>query len=324
MTPALGLLAYAGLILVGVAPLLARARWPERAPRLGIAAWLAMAGSSVAAVVLGSLALLVPTARISADLAPLLAACVMAVQARYAHPGGAALAAAGIVVAVAVTGRAAWCVARTLTVAWLARRRQRSGLAMAGRPDTRLGAVVVDHPEPAAWCLPGHGRPVVLTSGAVRLLDGAQLAAIMAHERAHQRGHHHLLVCVAGSLAAAFPRVRAFGVAHEQVARLAEMVADDAAVSAVPRLTVAGALLAVASAAPAVAGALGAGGSATGARVRRLIAAPAPLGRAAMTAGTVSVTALMLVPFALLAGPALALWGQAGCPVLAAAMHMCG
>jgi beta-lactamase regulating signal transducer with metallopeptidase domain len=174
--------------------------------------------------------------------------------------------------------------------------------------------VVIDHPEPAAWCLPGQGRPVVLTSAAVQALDGAQLAAIMAHERAHQRGHHHLLVCVAGSLAAAFPRVRAFGVAHEQVARLAEMAADDAAVSAVPRLTVAGALLAVASA-PATPAVLGAGGSAAAARIRRLIAAPAPLSRGMIAGGALTVTGLMLVPLAVLAGPALAVWGHAGCPL---------
>lgn len=316
MTPALGLLAYAGLLLLGGGPLLARAHWPERAPRLGIAAWLALTWSAVASVVLGGLALLVPTIPVSADLARLLAACEMALQARYAHPGGAALAGAGAVLALAVTGRVAWCLARALTVASLARRRHWRGLALAGRPDARLGAVVIDHPEPAAWCLPGQGRPVVLTSAAVQALDGTQLSAVMAHERAHQRGHHHLLVCVAGSLAAAFPRVRAIGVARDQVARLAEMAADDAAVAAFPRLTLAGALLAVASA-PAAAGALGAGGSATGARIRRLISAPAPLSRAMMAAGAVTVTSLMLIPLALLAEPALAVWGQAGCPLWA-------
>ena len=46
--------------------------------------------------------------------------------------------------------------------------------------------------------------------------------------------------------------------------------------------------------------------------------------RAAMTAGAVTVTALMLVPLALLAEPALALWGQTGCPFLAVAAHVCG
>jgi hypothetical protein len=235
VAPALGLLVYAGLLLLGAAPVLARARWPERAPRLGITTWLTLTGSAVASVVLGGLALLVPTVPVSADLARLLAACEMALQARYAHPG-AALAGAGAVLALAVTGRVAWCMARALTTASLARRRHRDELALAGRTDARLGCRDRRSPRTRrvvpAWARP-PGRAHLRGGPA---FDGAQLAAIMAHERGHQRGRHHLLVCVADSLAAAFPQARAFGVAHEQVARLAEMVADDAAVSAVPRL----------------------------------------------------------------------------------------
>jgi hypothetical protein len=104
------------------------------------------------------------------------------------------------------------------------------------------------------------------------------------------RGRHHLLVSLVGSPAAAFPRVPALRQAHEQVARLAEMLADDAASAASPRLTVAGALLALgAAAAPVPAAGLGAGGSATGDRIRRLLAAPAPLSRAASLAGMLTI-----------------------------------
>ena len=38
---AAGLLAYAGLLLVLGGPVLARAAWTDRAPRLAIAVWLA-------------------------------------------------------------------------------------------------------------------------------------------------------------------------------------------------------------------------------------------------------------------------------------------
>jgi len=87
----------------------------------------------------------------------------------------------------------------------------------------------VDHHQAAAWCLPGVGRRVVLTTAAITVLDDGRLAAVLAHERAHQRGHQHLLVSLARSLAAAFPRVCAFRQGHEQVARLVELLADDAA-----------------------------------------------------------------------------------------------
>jgi Zn-dependent protease with chaperone function len=316
---AVALLGYAALLLSAGAGALGRARWADRAPRLAVAAWLALTGSAVLSVILGGLALVVPTVRVSADLSALLAACAMALRARYAHPGGAALAGAGAVLGLAVIARVTWCTAGTLARAGRARRRHHRGLALAGRHDGRLGAVLVDHHEAAAWCLPGGGRQVVLTTAAAQALDDVQLAAVLAHERAHQRGRHHLLVSLAGSLAAAFPRVPAFRYGHEQVARLVELIADDAAAMASPRLKVAEALLALA--APAPAAALGAGGSAVAARVRRLIAAPAPLGRSRAAAGLLTVAALAVFPVLVLAGPAAVVSGQRYCPQMLAAAH---
>jgi hypothetical protein len=55
---------------------------------------------------------------------------------------------------------------------------------------------------------------------------------------------------------------------------------------------------------PAAAWALGAGGSTAAARVRRLIAAPNPLSRAASAAGALAVAALVALPLVLLAAPA--------------------
>ena len=92
MIVAIALLGYAALLLSAGAGALARARWADRAPRLAVAAWLALTGSAVASVTLGGLAFVVPTVRVSTDLSALLAACAMALRARYAHPGGAALA----------------------------------------------------------------------------------------------------------------------------------------------------------------------------------------------------------------------------------------
>ena len=323
MIVAVALLVYAGLLLSAGAGVLARARWADRAPRLAVAAWLALTGSAVVSVVLGGFALVVPTMRVSADLSALLAACAMALRARYANPGGAALSGTGAVLGLAVIARVTWCTAVALARAGLARRHHRRRLALAGRHNGRFGAVLVDHHLAAAWCLPGAGRQVVLTTAAVEALDDVQLAAVLAHERAHQRGHHHLLVSLAGSLAAAFPRVRAFRQGHEQVARLVELLADDAAAVASPRLKVAEALLALAAPAPApatalAAAALGAGGSATAARIKRLIAAPAPLGRARAAAGTLTVAALAVLPVVVLGGPAAAVVGMNYCPPAAA------
>ena len=73
---------------------------------------------------------------------------------------------------------------------------------------------------------------------------------MLAHERAHQAGRHHLLVALAAIPAAAFPLVPAFAHARDEVARLAELAADDVAAARSPRLAVAEALLALGSAPP--------------------------------------------------------------------------
>jgi Zn-dependent protease with chaperone function len=306
---ATGLLGYAALLLI-LAPALARAKWPDRAPRLAIAVWLALAASAIASVMLAGLALLVAAPRVSHDIGWLLAICGWKLQAWYAHPGGTALEIGGAVVAGLLAARVAWCAMATLTATARAGRRHRLRLLLAGRPDRRLGALVVEHGEAAAYCMPGARQPVVLTTAALRLLDDNQLAAVLAHERAHQAGRHHLLVSLAAVPAAAFPRLPAFARARDEVARLAELAADDAAAARSPRLAVAEALLALGTAperpaAQAAGWALGAGGSTAAARVRRLIAAPDPLGRAARTAGTLAVAALVALPLLLLSAPAL-------------------
>ncbi len=312
MIAAVALLGYAVLLLTAGPGALARARWPEGAPRLAIAAWFALTGSAVASVLAGGLALMVPTVRVSADLAGLLAACVMALRSQYAHPGGAALTGAGAVLALAVLARITWCTARALAQAAGARRRHRLRLSLVARPDPRLGAVIVRHHEPAAYCLPGNRSSIVVTTGAIGALDEGQLRAVLAHERAHLRGRHHLLVNIAGALNASFPRVPAFRIAREQVARLAELRADDVASAAAHRLAVAGALLNLGAGVPAAA--LGAAGTADAARVRRLIDGPAAIGRTRAAAVASAVAAVVLVPLLLLAGPAASARGMNYCP----------
>ena len=131
---------------------------------------------------------------------------------------------------------------------------------------------IIDGDRPAVYCLPGRRR-IVLTTGALTRLDDGELDAVLAHERAHLSGRHHIVLALAGALQRAFPPVRFFALAARQVAYLVEMAADDAAVRRAPRLTVASALLAVATAG-VPAGALGAGGSAAAQRIQRLINPP--------------------------------------------------
>ena len=95
MIIAMILLCCAGLLAVVGTRILVRADWPDRAPRLGIIAWQSLSAAVLGAVVLAGFALAVPTIPVSAGLADLLRACVMALRAQYATPGGAAAAATG-------------------------------------------------------------------------------------------------------------------------------------------------------------------------------------------------------------------------------------
>jgi len=217
------LFAYAGLLCTLVPRLLRGARWAERAPRLGILVWQAAGVSVPASAAMAGLALTVPTVRVSADLAQLLQACVMALTAQYASPGGAAAGAAGAVLALAVLGRTAWCAGGAVLRIRRERRKHREVLDLVGRIDPVRGVVVLDHEEPAAYCLPGRHRRTVITSGALRTLEGDQLDAVLAHERAHQDERHDAVLVWARTLARAFPRVPLFRTAEVDIARLVEM-----------------------------------------------------------------------------------------------------
>jgi hypothetical protein len=112
-------------------------------------------------------------------------------------------------------------------------------------PSKASTAVVLDEPQPAAYCVPGRPAAIVLTSGALAVLDPGQLRAVLAHERAHLAGRHHLLIALTRGLAASFPAVPLFARGADEVARLAEMCADDAAARQSSRPVLITALLAM-------------------------------------------------------------------------------
>ena len=117
-----------------------------------------------------------------------------------------------------------------------ARRRQRALLALLARGDPKApGALVVDYPAATAYCLPGLRSRIVVSVGALDLLRPAELAAVLAHERAHLRERHDLVVLPFTALRRAFGWSRICADAHQSVALLIEMLADDRALRTVPR-----------------------------------------------------------------------------------------
>jgi beta-lactamase regulating signal transducer with metallopeptidase domain len=176
------------------------------------------------------------------------------------------------------------------------------------RPDPAAGvgsakreSLVLDHPAPAAYCLPGGTPRVVLTSGAVELFDDEELAAVLAHERAHLAERHDLVVLPFAAWSKALPWLPTVRRSRTAVDRLVEMVADDRACADCDRTVLACALARFGVASHAPDGALAAAGTGTVlARVDRLLDPPRRSARLRYLLLAAAATLLVLPTLALL------------------------
>jgi Zn-dependent protease with chaperone function len=164
---------------------------------------------------------------------------------------------------------------RFFVTSWL-RSRHREILDLVAEPwPEQAGGRVLAHPEAVAYCLPGTAARVVLSSGAMDVLDKAELAAVVAHERAHLAERHDLVVLPFAAWVTALPWLPGVRRARIAVATLVEMLADDRACAVCDRAALATAVARVGSSGAPV-GALAATGGATVERIHRLMDPPAP------------------------------------------------
>ncbi|MBO3749654.1 M56 family metallopeptidase [Streptosporangiaceae bacterium NEAU-GS5] len=292
--------------------LLGWARWRDHAPRLAISLWLAACGSVILAAIFAAIAAAAPSHRIGHGLTGLARAALALLGNRFdpaAIPVRAwfAIGAAGLILAALAQG-----LGGVLYVTWRERRRHAEMLAVVGRHDHRIGATVLDYGEPMAYCLPGRRPKTVITTAALRSLVPDHVAAVLAHERAHLRGRHHLLLAVAQGLARAFPGLPLFTRAGSEIARLVELRADDVAARRHPRVHIAAAVVSLATGrAPAFA--LGAGGENALVRVSRMLNPATPLRLREKLIGVAAVAVLLTGPAIIAASPGL----------MGAVMHHC-
>lgn len=291
MTGGVLLAAYAVAAGFGAPALLCRG-WARRTPRTAMTLWLMLAVSWLVAVPLAALAVSAPSA--------------LAWQASGGQPtgvlsrttGGTLAAAAGMLLATAIAGWACWHLARGLAADRRGHRTHAAFVAAAGRPDPAIGVVIIDDDAPALYCLPsGRRQVIVVSSGALARLTPGQVQAALAHERAHLRGRHHLMLAATAALARAFPAVPLLAGAAVEFAVLAEMTADDAATRRHAPADLAAALVTLAGAA-AGSTALAAGGPAAVVRIQRLLSRPAPAALPARTARMTACAAAFIVPAA--------------------------
>jgi bla regulator protein blaR1 len=269
-----------GMVAVGcvaAAHLLAGATWPRRSPAVAIALWQAI-GLAWGVATVGALAGFGASGLAGGPaLDPSALAAAAARAARLLIGSGApqarrwdALAAIHVLALLAgviLLGVLCWILLAAIATVIRARHRQRALLGLLAHDDPKVpGALVVDYPAAAAYCLPGRRSAIVISAGTLELLDQAELAAVLAHERAHLRARHDLVLLPFSALLRAFRWSALALEANSQVALLVEMMADDRARRRLPARELATALLRVgASGGRAPAGALAAADPPTGA-----------------------------------------------------------
>jgi beta-lactamase regulating signal transducer with metallopeptidase domain len=299
-------------VAVGIVPaaaVLAAAHWPRRSPGAAILLWQAL-GLSWGLAAIGTLAGL---GAVPGDYGVAGGALTGAARALRAAALGfrfpsliAATRLIFLLAGAALLALLVWVLVAASVAVLLARRRHRMLLRLLAHGDPKVpGALVVDHPVAAAYCVPGLRSTIVVSAGTLNLLDQAELAAVLAHERAHLRARHDLVLLPFGALARAFPRSRLVGKAQATVGLLVEMLADDRALRQRPARELATALLrvGVSGGGPAPSGALAATAAADGevaTRVARLLAPPPHLPVTAQALICSVAAVLVAVPVTLL------------------------
>ena len=277
------LLAALALVLTGPAPaLLARSNWPYRIPRAAIALWQAISIAAILAAIGAGIALSYSTAGEPGEPGfdpssprDLLAALILAMTAL-------------------VLVKLLWAAGRVAVGTRARRKRHRDLVDILATPDGLVpGLRVLAEETPLAYCLPAlRGARVVVSVGALDRLDDNELKAVLAHERAHLRARHDLVLEAFTALHTAFPRWVRSDLALEQARTLVELLADDDARRRNGPKPLARALVALAGS-PAPAAGLAAAKSSTVLRVQRL--ADTEPNHPLLAAGTYTAAVLLLV-----------------------------
>ncbi|BBX16414.1 Zn-dependent protease with chaperone function [Mycolicibacterium duvalii] len=299
------------LLLSGPVPaVLARSRWPMRAPRAAIVLWQAIASAAVLSAFSAGIAIALrlfqpgpdgrPTATVTSSIAtlgwPLWTVYVVVFALTLVI--GARLILSILKVAVATRRRRAHH--RMVVDLVGASQDSLPRLCQQPRPLANDGLRILDVAEPLAYCLPGVRSRVVVSEGAVKTLSDREMTAILAHEHAHLRARHDLVLEMFTAVRAAFPRWVRSTNALTAVRLLIELLADDAAVRTTGPRPLARALVTCASG-HTPRGALAAGGPSTLVRVRRLGGEPNSRILAAAAYG--AAAAVLFVPTVALAVP---------------------
>ncbi len=214
------------LLLVGFAATLAAAAprrlvaagWPYRSPRLAILAWHATTYAVVVALTAAATVALLHWTRGHQLACAAWHVCLDALRGEHGRTGQL-FAVAGLALLTMLASRLAIAWRQVIAAGARDRQRHLDLLRLTGTPRPDLDATVLPGPDAAAYLVPGRDPRVVITAGALSRLTDTELAAVVAHERAHAAGRHDGLRGAMRLLHRAFPGVPVFAHASRQVDR---------------------------------------------------------------------------------------------------------
>lgn len=195
-------------------------------PAILLTGW-ALAGVGLVASSLAIIAVLaLPADRHPASgILRLAGGCWTALTSGAAPGWRQAFAGLSLIVSVAMLVRLAWSLHGQL------RQRRRNAPHLAQLRRLALGAggaepLWIDDARPMAISIGGRPGLIIMTHELRRRLSPQAVQATLEHERAHLRGHHHALLAIADTLAAAFPFCPLLRAAPVATKDLIELAAD--------------------------------------------------------------------------------------------------
>ena len=213
------LLGALGLTLSLVVPgVLAKARWPDRAPAAAVVLWQSITLTAVLSALGVVLAAPEELTRAAGSGRPVATAALI----------GALAVAAVIILRLLVS------LAGVTRRSRARRERHRLLVDLLDRAERHRelgvdGLRVLDGALPLAYCVPGRDPRVVLSDGVLQVLDRAQIDAVLAHEQTHLRHRHEVVMESFTAFYRAVPGPLRSRRPLDAVHLLLEMVADDAA-----------------------------------------------------------------------------------------------
>ncbi|MBC6445956.1 M56 family metallopeptidase [Actinokineospora xionganensis] len=247
MTPAVALLAGAIVITLWGHRVLARMLNSRVEPQVALVSWLVLVGCCLLSIGIAVGLVLLPGHGPAHGIMQVIHHCWSHVRPD-AMPWYVTVPGVLVSVVVVLAGaRVAVAIIGHLRAGRALHRRHVETLRIVARSEPgEYPTMWLDHDEPLAYSVSGRPSMVVATSGLHDRLSRSSVAAVIAHERAHIRGNHHLLVGIAEALAKSLPMLPFARNSPKFVRAMVELSADRSAARRHGAPSVRAALLAMA------------------------------------------------------------------------------